>query len=357
MNGPSISGQRRTILRREPVSLMLLMICLILISFINPAPEPQGGILKLRDSDQEGSFEFLDNTAIGTAAVQKAPVKSKFVWKSPSLKPGWYRIKFPATMNFQVIPENLEEIEPFIITVTGPGQDKPEAGTSFAEKVQGASPVSLDKLPAPLLNPTVIQTWRSCQPLWIGKNTNVELEVRRPLIIIGDVILEPVPESGRVRLTLTSAAQYNMFTDNKPVSFTCRLQNYSNEPVKGEVRFQLKDALDGSVKTKIIPVKLKAGGIYSEPVDWKPAYGAYELTGELVNNSGDVLCSQHHYVTYSPFIDSKKLPDSWPIAFHVGAGQPDFMPPVGIKWVRIWGGWEQMEPGRVYTTGRKWMPI
>ena len=78
-------------------------------------------------------------------------------------------------MNFQVIPENLEEIEPFIITVKGEGPDNSEAETSFAKKVQGVSPVSLDNLPAPLLNPTDVQTWRSCQPVRVGKNATLSL--------------------------------------------------------------------------------------------------------------------------------------------------------------------------------------
>ena len=303
----------------------------------------QKNILKLRNASQSGRFEIMENTAAGTIAFDKGSGNSRFSWKKPpQTKAGWYYINFPASSIFQIIPERSAELEPFIITITEEGQT--ETQSSFAFKDMEARPVSLNSLPAPLLNPTLIQRWRSNQPMWIGEQSVIELEVRRSLMVLGDLELEPVPDDKRVRMDLKGKAKYNMFTDEKPICFTYEVENHSGKLIKGIIRFTLKDALDGSEKTKIIPVKIKANGEISEDMTWIPPFGAYTITAELLNEQDEFLCRQHRNLTYSPAIDVKKLPENWPVGYHISSRGSELIPPVGIKWVRIWGGWEEMEP-------------
>ena len=302
-------------------------------------------ILNIKNAQQKGSFELIENSAIGTAAVQRAPAESELIWnETRDMKPGWYRISFPATAHFQVMPGNLEELEPFIITVSNAEGDS-AIQTSFTFKDEKAGPVSLEHLPEPLLNPTEVQTRHSSQPLWIGEKSEIRIAVRRPLLIIGNISLEKVPANECIRLSLKEEAPYNMFTDEKPVVFSYEIQNPAGKSFKGQLRLILKDVLDGSEQVVgSVPVNLKASDTKAGNVEFTPSYGAYRLTAETLNAKGKVLYRQQRNITYSPAIDSKDLPDSWPVAFHRHSSSPEMMPPVGIKWVRLWGGWGEMEP-------------
>ena len=322
-----------------------ILVFLILSQIISLAQSKESYVLSLKDATKSGNFEFIENTPAGTIAIQRARISAKLSWDEPQgMKAGWYRASFPATSIFQATPEWLEEDEPFIISVIGSDKSKTEAERSYAYKDPQAKPVTLHSLPQPLLDPTQVQTWNSCQTIWISENSRIELAVRRPLLIVGDIRLEKVTEEREhVHLTLTGVAPYNMFTDNKPVDFHYEVRNFSNQSINGNIRFILKDALDGSEQTQTVPVKIKSNASASKNLDWTPKYGAYLITGELTDNAGKVLCSQHRYFTYSPCIDVKKLPDNWPVAFHIDRDQPEAAPPVGDKWLRLWGGWGEME--------------
>ena len=321
--------------------LAFLMLSQIILS----AQSKESYVLHLKVANKSGNFEFIDNTAAGTIAIQRERISAHLSWEEPQgMKAGWYRASFLATSIFQATPEWLEEDEPFIISAKGSDNSKTEAESSYAYKDPQAKPVTLHSLTQPLLDPTLVQTWYSCQTIWIGENSRIELAVRRPLLIVGDIRLDKVTEeTEHVHLTLTGAAPFNMFTDNNPVGFHYEIQSFSNRAINGNIRFILKDALDGSEQTRTVPVKIKSNTSISNNLEWTPKYGAYLITGELIDNAGKVLCSQHRYLTYSPYIDVNKLPDSWPVAFHIDRGQPEAAPPVGDKWLRLWGGWSEME--------------
>ena len=322
-----------------------ILVCLTLFRGISFSQKSEAFTLRLKDAVQSGTLELTENSPMGTFAVQQAPVSSRLKWDIPkTMKAGWYRIDFLATSKYQVIPSTLNELEPFIITIKGPDESMKEAQHSFAYKDTNAKPVTLHSLPQPMLESTQVQTWHGCQPVWIGENSKLEVELRRPLLIIGDINLIAAAGDDHMHLTFTGAADFNMFTDDKPVHFHYDLHNFSDKAVKGSIKFILKDALDGTEQIRTLPVKIKANTVLSDDMNWKPAYGAYLLTAELINNNGNVLCSQHRNLTYSPYIDVKKLPDAWPVGFHFDLGQPETVPPAGFKWIRIWGAWKEMEP-------------
>jgi coenzyme F420-reducing hydrogenase delta subunit len=93
-----------------------------------------------------------------------------------------------------------------------------------------------------------------------------------------------------------------------------------------------------------VDVKVDGNNSWSEDMEWRPEFGAYRLTLETRSARGKVLYREHRHFTYSPYIDPKELPDSWPIGFHRHSSSPEMIPPMGVKWVRLWGGWGNMEP-------------
>ena len=329
--------------------LLHLVIFLILFSGISCTSNNKSFILGLSKAEQSGNFELINGTPAGTVAIQRGVISSRFTWNKPEeLKPGWYRFRFPATRIYQVIPQRLDENEPFIISVTGTDENKTGSASSYAIKVPGATPLALHALPDPILDPTEVQTWQTCEPLWIGENSSISLDVRRPLLIVGDVSLEKVPARELVQLIFKGDAAYNMFTDDKPVRFHYELRNFSGKEINGTIHFVIKDAVDSSEETQALPVKIEAMGTLSNDWEFTPKYGAYLVTAELTSKKAGLICRQDRNITYSPYIDVNKLPDSWPIAFHITTHQPQMMPPSGIKWIRIWGGWSEMEkePGK-----------
>lgn len=309
----------------------------------------QSVLLRLDDADQVGSFELLDHSAIGRIAIQRQSGSSNLVWRASAQTPaGWYRVTFQATSRFQVIAESLEENEPFRITVSRPGDSTVVPEVSFAFKDSAARPVDLAGLPEPVLDPTPVQIWRSSRPLWFDNKTQLELAVRRPLLIVGDLTLEPVPAEERVHLVLESTAPYNMFSDDEPACFAYQLSNLNDKRFRGTLRFVLQDVLDGSKQVREVPVAVEALTAASGEVKWTPDFGAYRLTAEVVSERGEALYQQHRHLTYGPAINIRDLPDSWPVAYHRHASHPEMIPPIGARWVRLWGGWSNMElePGR-----------
>lgn len=305
----------------------------------------QGIRLGLGNAEEAGSFEMLHHDAIGPMAIHRQSGSSNFIWHArPQAPAGWYRVTFPASSRFQVVAESLEENEPFRITVSRPGDATVIPEISFAFKDPAARSIDLAGLPEPLLDPTPVQTWRSCRPLWIDNKTQVELAVRRPLLIVGDPTLEPVPVGERVHLVLEGTAPYNMFSDDQPARFRYQLSNLTDQRFRGSIRFVLRDALDGSEQIREVPVAVDPVAAASGEVNWTPAFGAYRLTAEVVNEGGEALYRQHRHLTYGPAIDPRDLPDSWPVAYHRHASHPEMIPPIGAKWVRLWGGWSNMEP-------------
>ena len=324
------------------ISIFLL---LLLAAWIMTGRQHETFTLSLKDAGQKGSFELVDNTPLGVMAVQRAEIESVLTWKDiRKIKPGWYRISFPATSNFQVIPGRLDELEPFIISVTNAG-GKAEGQVSFTYKDQQAKKIAVKELPEPLLQPTQVQTWRSSRAFRIGEHSSIDLAVRRPLLVVGDMVLEKVPEKEATRLSVNAEAPYSMFTDNDPVVFHYGILNPAAKAFQGELRFIVKDVLDGSEEEiKRIPVNVMPGDSLSGDLIFKPAFGAYRLSIETMNSSDNVLYREFRHFTYSPAIDPKSLPESWPVAFHRHSSEPEMIPPIGVKWVRLWGGWGEMEP-------------
>lgn len=302
-------------------------------------------VLGVRQAGCLGSFELVDHEAIGSVAIQRAEVSSRLEWRMPAdISPGWYQASFPATRRFQVVAARLDENEPFRITVTRPDDAAAAPQSAFALKAPNSMAVTLARLPKPLLDPTPVQSWRSSQPLWIDGNAVVQLEVRRPLLVVGGVELRPVPANARVGLTLEGEAPYGMFTDAGPVRFHYELRSLSDQPFRGALQFTLRDALDGSEQKRRINVSIKPGAAASGDLEWRPKFGAYRLTVETENDDGEVQYAEQRHLTYGPAIDPKTLPDRWPVGFHRSPSEPDIIPPMGAKWIRVWGGWGQMEP-------------
>jgi hypothetical protein len=274
-------------------SFLKIIILLILIQGCSSANDQETILLNLDEADQQGSFELVENAEIGRMAVQRASNESKLLWPKPAeAEPGWYRIKFHASGKFQVIADNLLEREPFIITISYPDKEEAEVQHSFAFKSDEAKTVSLNDLPKPLLNPTRVQAWQSSQPLWLDENSRIELAVRRPLLIAGNVQLEKIPREEAVTLELAGEAPYNMFTDDNPVVFRYGIHNRSEKTFRGELRFLPKDVVDGTEQVKSIPVKIKPENTKSGTQEWTPEFGAYRLTTETVNSSGKVIYSE-----------------------------------------------------------------
>jgi hypothetical protein len=308
------------------------------------APTSEMVSLGARLADRIGSFELVDQQEIGTLTIQREEISSKLKWHMPAnMLAGWYQVSFPATSRFQVVASQLDENEPFRLTAIHPDDAASVPHSAFAFKAPNATPIALTNLPEPLLNPTPVQTWRSSQPLWIDRNTVVELEVRRPLLVVGGLEFQPVPADAQVSLTLKGEAPYNMFTDAKPVRFHYELRNLSGQSFHGALQFTLKDVVDGSAQERRVEVSIKPGGIASDDMDWKPEFGAYRLTADTLNEAGKMLYSEQRHLTYGPAIDLQTLPDSWPVGFHRSPSEPDIIPPIGAKWIRVWGGWGEME--------------
>lgn len=313
-----------------------------------PAPAPSVTampiVLGLREAERVGNFELIGHEVAGTVAIQRAEISSRLDWRLPANFPaGWYQAACPATSRFQAIAQRHDENEPFLLTVSGTG-DASAQQSSFAYKVSDANEMSLSGLPGPLLTPSFLQEWRSSQPVWLQGGALVRLEVRRPLLMLGDIKLHPVPANACVSLQITGDAPYNMFTDDQPVRFTYELRNHSGQPFRGVVRFTLRDAVDGSDQIQQRDVSIAAEAVIRGSHELKPRFGAYRLTVETLAGTGGVLYSEQRHFTYSPAIEVKALPESWPVGFHRSPSEPDMVPPVGAKWVRVWGGWGGMEP-------------
>jgi hypothetical protein len=300
--------------------------------------------LSLKEAEQKGSFELVENTAGGAVAIQRGPEESTFIWKDPgAIEPGWYRINFIASSNFQVIADRLEELEPFVFSVITPEKEQKKGQRSFSYKENDSEEMDLNDLPTPLLKPTTVKTWHSSRPLWIDSTSQIEMAVRRPLLVVGDIELQKLSEKELTHLTLEGQGFYNMFTDGEQVVFNYELENFGKS-FRGELRFVLKDALDGTEEIKTVPVKIDEKGLVKGTVEWTPKFGAYRLAGEIVNSEGDLLYREFRHLTYGPEVDTKDLPVDWPVAFHRHPSHPEQVPPIGAKWIRLWGGWERMEP-------------
>ena len=322
------------------LSSMGTMNLLLSCSSGNLAKDDPGKVLSLKEARQTGSFEMVENTIDGIVAVQKGRIGSTLSWDLPAgaLK-GWYIFHFTGSSKFQPTAKEQRENEPYIISVNYPGHPLLKEQNSFAFKIPGDEDIELSGLPVPLLDPTPVQTWQSSEPFFFdGNAAQVELRVRRPLLITGDLTLQPVPAEERVHLTLLGNSPYHMFTDDKPVAFQYRIDNLSSKPFEGEIRFITLDALNAKRDTFHIPVRIDADSWHSDTLKWTPLYGAYRLTAETIDKKGKLLYRQHSYLTYGPYIDVRKLPDSWPVAFHRHPSHPMMIPPIGAKWVRTWWG-------------------
>lgn len=83
--------------------------------------------LGLKQAQQAGSFELVEQTAVGDVALlREKRFDSQLSWRIPAnVTPGWYRVRFPATARFQVTAAMQREREPFIFNGTNFQQRPP----------------------------------------------------------------------------------------------------------------------------------------------------------------------------------------------------------------------------------------
>jgi hypothetical protein len=269
-------------------------------------------------------------------------------WKLPdALAEGLYWVEFSGSAPDNPVEWISEcEFEPYRMHLRR-GQEKDFTVQAFSFVVPDAPVRVVEAYRHGALEvPYRMTTRRSDRPVHLKPGDSLRLDCRWKWALLGDVrLVSARPGIDTADVSVEVPARYGLFDTREPIRLGVSLQNVGARPLRPTVSLQVIDAVAGAVPGSEQRAQLPelAPGT-SGRIDLTPQlpFGAYTLHVRLLDDAGAVLTHLQRHFTYSPYIDARNLPDDWPLGFH-HRGE-SLLPPVGFKTMRVFTGWEQMQP-------------
>ena len=259
-------------------------------------------------------------------------------WTLPAgFRAGYYAIEFEGVAP-DAPAEWADDREPYFIETSVAGKRN---DLVWSSEVDPKNRRLLNGLRHSLLEtPLSVTLRRSDRPIRLEPNQVLRLESRsggynpnpmgEPTLILLDTV-----KTASMR---TDSGVTNNIFDATPPRFEVKVQALGQTPFAGRVRATWLDALTGKTRTETHEVKSGA----PLQLEWKPPFGVYTLTTELLDARGQMQFKQERHFSYAPLVDDTKLPADWPFAWHLRGEK--YVPPVGFKWHRVFTSWKDMEP-------------
>lgn len=286
-------------------------------------------------------------TAEGMDWLTPEKRQASLFWKVPdNIKSGYYVIRFLGSLERQPTIIESEDLDPYrIIVYPGEGNaGERKTDSSFTFVRQSTEVLRLNGLPAPFRQPTLVG-WRQTSRIFhLVPGDRIKMEMRYPYTLVSALGVEPVNPAMCIQLTAKGTAENHVFTDREPPRFEFLIQNLGEKPFFGALRLIVGDAVTGKETSHTRTLQITAGGKISPTEDFDVANGVYYLKVDLLDSKGQLLTRLWRHFSYSPYIDARDLPLTWPFGFHLKEEDP-MPPPVGLKWVRIFRpGWYELQP-------------
>ena len=260
-------------------------------------------------------------------------------WRMPAdLPAGYYFVEWDG-----VAPDTMteweEEAQPYLLrTGSGPREAK-LAAYSFEVDAKNRRDVPI--LHYLLKVPARVTKLRSDRPIKLEPGQFFSMQSRTgQMSVQSEPRLVPVDVAQIPTMEVVSGVPYNLFDDTKKPRFEAKINSLNGANWSGKVRAVWLDALTGKTQTQTV------GAQSGTPVvlEWTPPFGVYTLNVELLNARDELLLRQQRHFSYSPLVDSTKLPEKWPFAWHTRGEST--IPPVGFKYYRVFTSWRDMEPAQ-----------
>ncbi len=257
---------------------------------------------------------------------------------------GQYRLTFTGLAQRYPSPWiSIQDLEPYRIELRPPNRstDTPVHCFTFADPADRAvnSPFQHHAYGKPLK----MQRRISNRPLVLEPGMKLIIRMRYPQVMVGDVHLVPVEPWASPEVQVTAGQPHHMFEDQCPIRFDVKISNRSNQAWKGDLLIRWTDVNIGELASKQRAIELAPGKAQKLALTRELPFGAYQLDLRLDHSTGRTVTMQHKSFTMSPSIDAHELPEDWPFGFHKRPVEPA-VPHVGIKWIRTFWGWDEMEP-------------
>jgi hypothetical protein len=263
-------------------------------------------------------------------------------WRLPDdFAPGRYIVSFLATDHAQPTPGHQEEHEPYIISRARKGHDDLAL---FTYVVPGGRSESVTDLPPLYVKPTLLAERRTAGAMHLQPGDALRLDLRRHMLLAGDVRLLPASPADDLELTVQTQTPYHVFSPIAPVQFDVAVRFAGDAPWNGTLEVEWGDAIGGAVRRESHAIDAAAGSTWTQALKADLPNGAYFLRTTLRHEKAGVVASTIRYFVYGPHVEAKDLPEAWPFNFHHSNAWP-FVPDVGIKQLRLFHpGWRVMEP-------------
>ncbi len=266
-------------------------------------------------------------------------------WNLPADFPaGRYRVTFAGMVDRYPSPWiSIQDLEPYRIDLRKPDRQEGKVVHAFTFPDPTDRPRESGFEHHAFGKPLKVQRRVSDRPVMLWPGTKLIIRTRYPQVMVGDVQLEPIEPWADLNVEIASAAPFHMFDDRTPVQFVMKIENPTANPWVGQLSATWTDASKGEPAIEQRDIRLAPAASGKIRLTRDVPYGAYQLDLRLEHHSGHVVTQRRRSFTMSPFIDARQLPESWPFGFHKRPVEPA-VPQVGIKWIRTFWGWDEMEP-------------